>query len=245
MTKISARRDGRILCYLLSGSLMLLLGFSASAAKGKRRLEIPEGSVGIVAYGSLISQQSFEGSLGRKYEGQVHEVHLRGYERVWTCVRPWNDPRTAAAGGAKIRAYLLRGDERVPVLGAAELDLQPKKKGRINGLLYLITDEELLKLDKREWGYRRADVSDRIEEFRFGDRKVYVYEGLPRPSASPAADQGTYVLIKEFLDLVTGACDARGKDFREDFDRSTTPCSYPVVSFKDIVREKDGVSRSW
>jgi hypothetical protein len=245
MTEKAARRKSSILCYLLSGSLMFFLGFSVSAAKGKRRLEIPKGFVGIVAYGSLISLQSFEGSLGHKYEGQVHEVHLRGYERVWTCVRPWNDPQTAAAGGPKIRAYLLRGDERVPILGAAELDLQPKKKGTINGLLYLITDEELLKLDKREWGYRRADVSDKIEEFRFGDGKVYVYEGLPRSPASPAADQGTYVLIKEFFDLVTGACDARGKGFREDFDRSTRPCSYPVVSFKDIVREKESISRSW
>jgi hypothetical protein len=239
MTETTTRRNGRILCCLLTGSLMLILGLSASAAKGKPTLPIPKGFVGIVAYGSLISLPSFEGSLGHKYQGQVHEVHLRGYERVWTCVRPWNDPQTASAGGPKIRAYLLRGDERVPVLGAAELDLQPKKKGTINGLLYLITEEDLLKLDKREWGYRRADVSGRIEEFRFGDGKVYVYEGLPRSPASPAADHGTYVLIKEFLDLVTGACDARGKGFREDFDRSTRPCPYPVVSFKDIVREKE------
>jgi len=38
--------------------------------------------------------------------------------------------------------------------------------------------------------------------------------------------------------MVTGACDAKGKDFRADFDGTTRPCAYPVVSYKDIVWEK-------
>jgi hypothetical protein len=45
-------------------------------------------------------------------------------------------------------------------------------------------------------------------------------------------------LIKEFIDLVIGACDLRGKDFREEFDKSTKPCAFPVLSYKSIVWEK-------
>ena len=112
------------------------------------------------------------------------------------------------------------------------------RKGRINGILYLITDEELVRLDKREQGYRRVDVTDRVEELRFQGGKVYVYEGLPRSPVAASADRGTYVLIKEFRDLVAGACDLRGKEFREEFDRSTTSCDFPILSYKDIVREK-------
>jgi len=177
-------------------------------------------------------------TLGHTYNGPNYEVHLRGYERVWTCVRPFNDPKAIAAGAKKIDVYFLRDTERVPVIGAAELNIYPKKEGWINGVLYLITNEELLSLDKRERGYRRVDVTDRIEEFRFRGGKVYVYEGLPGSPVASSADKGTYILIKEFFDLVTGACDLRGKKFRDDFDKSTRPCAFPVLSYKNIVQEE-------
>jgi len=40
--------------------------------------------------------------------------------------------------------------------------------------------------------------------------------------------------------MVIGACDAIGKEFREEFDSSTGPCSCPIVSFADIVWKKAG-----
>jgi len=225
-------------------TLFILAQFSFSmlmfgcAANRMTTLDIPEGFVGIVAYGSLISLPSMEKTLGHKYDGPIHEVHLKGYERMWICVRPFNDPQAIAAGAEKIDVHFLRDGECVPVIGAAELNIYPQKKGRINGILYLITDEELLSLDKREHGYRRVDATDRIEEFRFRGGKVYVYEGLPGAPVTSSADKGTYILIKEFRDLVTGACDLKGKEFRDEFDKSTKSCEFPVLSYKDIVWEK-------
>jgi hypothetical protein len=214
---------------------LFLSSFFACAAKRKNTIDIPEGSAGIIAYGSLISLPSMEQTLGHKYNNPLYKVHLRGYERVWTCVRPFNDPQAIAAGVEKIDAYFLRDTERVPIIGTAELNIYPKKKGWINGILYLITDEELISIDKRERGYRRVDVTDRIEEFRFRGGKVYVYEGFPESPVAFSADKGAYILIKEFLDMVTGACDLRGKDFRDEFDKSTRPCAFPVLSYKNVV----------
>jgi hypothetical protein len=110
--------------------------------------------------------------------------------------------------------------------------------GRINGILYLITNEELISLDKKERCYRRVDVTDRIEEFRSRGGKVYVYEGLPRSPVASSADKGAHILIKEFLDLVTGALDLRGKAFRDEFDKSTKPHAFPILSYKNIVWEE-------
>jgi len=230
-----ARRDSGMVL-----GILLLFWSSAYglAAKGKSMLEIPEGSVGIFAYGSLISLASMEETLRHKYDGPIHEVHLEGYERLWACVRPFNDPQAIAAGARKIDAYFRRGAERVPISGAAELNIYHKKNDRINGILYLITNEELLNLDKRERGYRREDVTGQIEEFRFRGGRVYVYEGLPSSPAATAADKCTIILIKEFLDLVTAACDSRGKDFCAEFDKSTKPPAFPVLSYQDIVWEK-------
>lgn len=223
-----------VLCVLM----LSLSSLSGCMKKAKRVLEIPRGSAGIVAYGSLISLPSLEQTLGHPYNGPIHEVRLGGYERMWTCVRPFNDPQAIAAGAPRIDVHFLRDGERVPIVGAAELNIYAKKKGRINGILYLITDEELMRLDKREQGYRRVDVTDRIVDFRFRGGKVYVYEGLPRPPVAASADKGIHILIKEFRDLVEGACDLRGKEFREEFDRTTMPCDFPILSYKDIVREK-------
>lgn len=228
----------RYLGIFLAILILFWLAVFGLAAKGKSILEIPEGSVGIIAYGSLVSLPSMEETLKHKYNGQSYEVHLRGYERLWACIRPFNDPQAIAAGAKKIEAYFLRNTERVPVSGAAELNVYPSKKGRINGILYLLTNEELRSLDKRERGYQRADVTDKIEEFRFRGGRVYVYKGLPGSPAAPSADKGAYILIKEFLDLVTGACDLRGKVFRDEFDRSTKAHAFPVLSYKNIVWEK-------
>ena len=238
MTTRAVLFDKAVLAFSLGLAVLFLIGIPDSAAKGKSTLEMPKGFAGIVAYGSLISLPSMEQTLGHKYEGPIHEVHLAGYERVWTCVRPFDSPQAGAAGAKKIEAYLLRNTERVPVLGTAELNLYPKNKGRINGILYLVTDAELRKFDQREWGYRRADVTDRIEEFRFRGGRVYVYESPSGSPPAPSAEKGTYVLIKEFLDLVTGACDARGREFRNEFDKSTRPCAYPTVSYNDIIWDR-------
>lgn len=223
---------GSILCL----SVLFLCCISVSAAKRKSTIEIPTGSAGIVAYGSLISLPSMEQTLGHKYQGPINQIHLTGYEREWICVRPFNDPRANRAEDAKrIDAFFLRGGERVPITGAAELNIHPKRKGRINAILYLISDADLISLDKREWGYRRMDVTDKIEEFQFRGGKVYVYEGIPERTDGPPAKKGTYILIKEFADQVSGACDALGKNFRDEFDKSTRSCAYQVVSYKEIV----------
>jgi hypothetical protein len=224
----------------LSLGLLMLFLFSMSvcAAKRKSTIEIPEGSAGIVAYGSLMSLPSMEQTLGHKYQGPMHQIHLAGYERAWTCVRPFNDPRGNPMDIKRIVAFFSRGHERVPIAGTAELNIYPKKKGRLNAIFYLISNADVIAFDKREWGYRRVDVTDKIEEFKFRGGKVYVYEGVPGRAEGSSIEKGTYVLIQEFADLVTGACDSIGKDFRDEFDRSTRPCAYQVVSYQEIVWEK-------
>ena len=232
MTEKETSSNKIILRLSIGLSVLFLSCISGSAEKRKNTLEIPVGSGGIVAYGSLMSLPSMEQTLGHKYEGPIHQVHLMGYERAWTCVRPISE------GSRKIDASYLSGTERVPFTGAAELNIYPKDKAWINGILYMVTDEELARLDKRERGYRRVDVTGRIEEFDFRGGKVYVYEGLPAPPDGPLPDKGTYILIKEFFDMVTGACDTLGKEFRDEFDSSTRPCAYPVVPYDKITWEK-------
>jgi hypothetical protein len=232
------KKNDSLTASLLGISLSVLMLFLSStsgfAAKRKSTMEIPEGSSGMIGYGTLISLQSMEQTLGHRYEGSVHQVHLTGYERAWTCLRPNRvPPQEAAAGIEKITYFFFRDNERVPFIGDVQLNIHPKRKGRINCILYLITNEEFLRFDIREHGYQRVDVTDKIEEFNFQGGKVYVYEALP---AQP--EKGKYILIKEWVDQVASACDSIGKDFRREFDKSTKPCAYEVVPLEKIIWEK-------
>ena len=206
-------------------SVLFLSCITVSCAKRKSTIEIPEGSAGIVAYGSLMSLLSMEQTLGHKYGGPINPIHLTGYKRAWECLRPYE-------------AFFLRGKDRVPISGCVELNIHPKTRGRINAILYLISNAEMISLDKREWGYRRVDVTDKIEEFQFRGGRVYVYEGLPERRNAFLTKKGTYILMKELVDLLARACDTIGKNFRDEFDKSMWPCNYEIVRSKNIVWEE-------
>ncbi|HUU05661.1 MAG TPA: hypothetical protein VMZ49_07265 [Patescibacteria group bacterium] len=219
-------------------SILFLLSAAGSAAESKSTIEIREGMAGMIGYGTLMSLSSLEQTLGHRYEGQVYQVHVRDYIRGWALRRPLNGPQANAADAKKFDACFLRNDERVPFEGMVNLNVYPEKNGRMNCILYLLPEADLLNVDKREWGYKRVDVTERIEEHEFSGGRVYLYEGLPEHADTAAADPGKYILIKEYVDQVTMACDAIGKDFRAEFDKSTRPVAYQVISFRAIIWKK-------
>ena len=226
---------------MIVGFLALIVSFfpaAGTAAEGKSIIEIREGMAGMIGYGTLMSLSSLEQTLGHKYEGQAYPVHVMGYVRGWAFRRPLNDPQANPATAKKIDACFLRNDERVPFEGMVNLNVYPEKNGRMNCILYVLSEEDLLKVDKREWGYKRVDVTDRIEEYEFSGGRVYIYEGLPEHPDTAAADPGKYIIIKEYVDQVIAACDGIGREYSAEFESSTRPVAYPVVSFQTIIWEK-------
>jgi hypothetical protein len=194
----------------------------------------------MVGYGTLMSTPSLEQTLGHPYGGQAYKVHVRDYLRAWALRCPNNDPQASPAASGKIDAYFLRDGERIPFDGMVNLNIYPLKNARINGILYFLSGEDLAKIDKRERGYKRVDITDRIDEYDFSGGRIYIYEGLPEHPDVSAADPQKYVIIKEYIDAVTQACDHIGKDFRVEFDRSTKPPAHPVISFQTIVWNRPG-----
>jgi len=226
---------------MIVGFVALILSFFSGAgiaAESRSTIEIREGMAGMIGYGTLMSLSSLEQTLGHKYEGQAYPVHVRDYVRGWAFRRPLNDPQANPATAQKTDACFLRNDERVPFEGMVNLNVYPEENGRMNCILYVLSEEDLLKVDKRERDYQRVDVTDRIEEYKFSGGRVYIYEGLPEHPDTAAADPGKYLLIKEYVDQVTEACDGIGKEFRAEFERSTRPVAFPIVSFQAIIWEK-------
>lgn len=224
-----------LLCLTVSLIIMLISSVSLMAEDMKKTIEIKPGMAGLVAYGTLMSKQDLEKTLGHKFEGQTDQVHLMDYVRGWALRRPLNDPQASTTDAARISASFLSDGKQIPFSGMINLNVYPEKNGRMNAVLYLLTEVDFLKLDKREDGYERRDVTEKIEEYDFSSGRVYVYEGLPEHPSTAAADPKEYIIVKDYIDQVTRACDVIGETFGAEFKKSTRPIAYRIVPFKDII----------
>jgi hypothetical protein len=235
------KKDFRVKSFFKIGFsffFLFLSSISFSTEINENTLEIKEGLVGIIGYGTLMSLQSMEQTLGHKYEGPIYQVHLKDYIRGWEYRRPNNDPQSDATEAFKIDAYFLQNNKKIHFSGTVNLNIYSKNNSKINCMLYLITNEDLPRIDKRERGYTRVDVTDKIDEYLVTRGQIYVYEGFPEHPNTSSSEPEKYIIIKEYVDQVIRVCDGIGKNFRIEFDKSTRPPIYPIVSFEKIVWEK-------
>lgn len=221
-----------------SALLLFLMSSPCFAAGNKSTIEIQKGSAGMIGYGTLMALKSMEQTLGRSYQGPIYQVHLQEYIRGWALLRPFKDPQAGSAETPQIDAHFLQNKNPVPICGMVSLNIYPQKESRINCILYRIDEGDLLKFDKRERGYQRVDVTDKIEEYRITGGRVYVYVGPADQPLGAASGPGKYIIVREYVEQVTGACDGIGRGFRAEFDRSTRPYAYPIVPFAQIVWKK-------
>jgi hypothetical protein len=101
--------------------------------------------------------------------------------------------------------------------------------------LYLISKEDFIKFDKREVGYERIDVTDRVEEYYITGGKVYLYQQTPNYYDKSFLNMNKFILIKDYVDFITKACDSIGENFRIEFDKSTLQPSYQIVPSQKIA----------
>jgi hypothetical protein len=222
----------KILKFLISALILSLISPSCLTNK-KKSIEIKEGHVGIIGYGSLMSLKSFEQTLGRKYTDSIYQVHLRDYLRQWSYFQPINDPKSNPNNDLKYYGFILQNTDTIPFEGIVNLNLSPKEKSIINCILYQITTDDLIKFDNRESGYQKVDVADKIDEYSFKGGKVYAY--IHFPDSQSKFDETKYILIKDLVDLITEACDSFSMNFRKEFDNSTLTYSGQIISYQNTI----------
>jgi hypothetical protein len=205
--------------YILFIPLFFLM--FCSSVENKKTIIIKKGFVGMVGYGTLMSLRSIEQTLGYKYQDSIYQVHLMGYVRAWSYFRPINDPQNASKDRTKYYGFIV----------------QDKDTLAFDGILYFITEKELSEFDRREFGYHRVDVTNKIEEYNFTGGKVYVYQHFLQPRDKSMADN-KYILIKDYMDFITSICDSMGKNYRTEFDKSTVAPTSQIVPYEKIVWKK-------
>ncbi|MBF4983453.1 gamma-glutamylcyclotransferase [Nonlabens mediterrranea] len=206
--------------------LIALLFVSCDKQASKTIINIDDNKIGIIGYGSLMSKNSMERTLNRSYNDSVYIVHLQNYQRAWNHVRSMD--------ALSNDLFYINKKDTIPFKNELALNIEESKNDRLNCVLFFISPEELKEFDKREFGYKRIDVTDRIEEFEISGTNVYAYQ---------AEENHTYVYQKNdntflpdfYVNTVINACDSIGKVFREEFESSTRPYdNNKVISPSDV-----------
>jgi len=119
----------------------------------------------LVGYGTLLHKGSLGRTIGRGQAGEkpMTPVIVRGYKRLFN-LRPTHYENSHKLGGK-------------PIENAA-MNVEPCENGRLNGLAFPVTDEELESLDERERYYHREQTTvyafDTHE--RIGRAHLYISE---------------------------------------------------------------------
>jgi hypothetical protein len=216
----------RILSLTIAG-LTLLSAFCN--AQQKETLRIKEGYAGMVGYGSLMSLKSMESTLGYQYNDSAYIIHLNGFVRAWTSYRLFNDPKAGDSKKPEFTAYIIEDSDSIPFDGIVQLNVEYQENSKINCILYILSDEDIINFDKREFGYERVDVTDKVEEYSILGGKVYVYQQVPGYYDTSVINLNKFILIEDYVNMITKACDEFGENFRMEFDKTTLPPSSQVV----------------
>ena len=173
-------------------SIIVLLG---SCSQAKKTIQIDEDKVGMIGYGSLMSLQSMEESLGREYLDSTYIVHVAGYEREWTYIRRNDDPRSGPEAG-EYKGFHFHQNDMVPFYKTISLNISENKNSPINCILYLISKKDLELFDKREIGYKRIDVTQSIQEYEIKNGKAYTYMATPEYTKGADFDSASDIIEK-------------------------------------------------
>lgn len=171
-------------------------------------LRLITGQTALVGYGSLLSRSSLEGTLGRSYTGLFLQCTVRGWRRTWDAAMP-------------NRKFYAEGVEgRITPRAILYLNVKRDPSTDINGILFVVNQDELAAYDRRESIYERVDVRSDLD-VKIEGGQIYMYVCRPEyciahsHSPADAAVRATYLQIIEqgLLDF--------DQEFRQHYEKST------------------------
>jgi cation transport regulator ChaC len=170
----------------------------------------------VFGYGSLVSPVSFGATLGRSLTvgDDFHYAVLAGFGRRWNY------------GVGHATGTFGQAEYHIVALGVVD-----SAGEAANGVVGWVTDDELVRLDRREVDYDRVDVTDLIETSVAVKGRVETY--VPKPESVARyeryRDTRTGAVEQRYWDLVAGAFAAFGLAERRRYLDTTPPPDVPVL----------------
>lgn len=182
----------------------------------RAHIDIGKGEVGLFGYGSLLLLSSMERTLGRPYRRQRHPCHIKGWRRTWDSIYP------------NQRYYFMNANgNRCFPKNILYLNVTPAED-LLNGVVYVISSDDLADYDKREAVYSRIDIRDALSDAD-ANGPVWMYVGLPEYVLRRPAAREEAAVRRTYVGIVESGLHELGPAFREAYTSSSDPVPEPNV----------------
>ena len=185
---------------------------------GRTVIRLKDGEHALFGYGSLLSTESLERTLRRRYTGPFAVSGLNGWRRTWDVAMP--DDRFQ---------YQERDGEWVVPERTLYLNIRPMEGSSINGVLFVVRDAELKAYDAREWIYDRVAVNDQLEDLRVEGGMAWAYVAKPEYLMDPPESPRLGAVRKTYLDFLSEGHRRLGMEFERRYYASTEPVPQHLV----------------
>ncbi len=173
-----------------------------------------------------MSQRSIAQTVGRSFinaEGPF-EAALRGWKRTW------NKPTFRSAHLGRVLRYT-DGTEFTGVTVALGL-IPSNAKDTCIGAVYRVSEDDLGRLDRREQGYERIDVSTHVS-WAEKQESAHVITYVPRPEISAQLQtalsaNASVVVMKNYLEIIKDGFRELGEAALDQYQATTPKPPWPV-----------------
>lgn len=178
----------------------------------------------VVGYGSLLSIASLEKTLGRSYTRPLLTCELEGWRRRWNVAMP-------------NRSFVFHdGGRWVTPEKIVYLNVEPDAGARLNGVLFVVTSEELAQFDRREWIYDRVDVRHQLADVRVEGGAAWAYTAKPEHVVERPVSPAQTAIRRTYLDILDQGHRDLGVAFTERYAATTEPVP-PGLVIDDVRRD--------
>jgi cation transport regulator ChaC len=191
----------------------------------KSTIQLYDDEVAVFGYGSLLAVTSLEQTLQRPYDGPFVACSVEGWRRSWEVTMPNQTFYTETKFGRFYPQSILY------------LNVQAQAGILLNGVLFVISVEELKAMDQREWIYNREVITDQLCGISVAGGDAYMYVAKPEYIMTNVKSPAIAAIRATYLQILETGLSQLGQSFRKAYNRSSDPVPQHLV-ITDIRDER-------
>lgn len=174
-----------------------------------KTIKLKSGDTAIVGYGSLFSIESITRTLRRKYKDVFIHCGLKGWRRSWDVAMP------------NRAYYYTEGEERIYPQRILYLNVRPDLESQINGVLFVVKEDELKAMHDREWIYNPVEVTSDLTGVRVEGGEAFIYSGRNEYIAETVKSTRDAAIRASYLQDIVNALQYNDPLFRSMYEPTT------------------------
>ena len=167
------------------------------------------GEVAVVGYGSLLSREIVEQTLGHDYDGPFILCHVSGWRRSWDITMP------------NAAFYYVEQGRRVYPSRILYLNVRRDLSTLMNCAVFVVGPEERDAMNGREWIFDPTVITSDLRGVSIEGGDAVMYVGKPDHALPSSESNRDVVLRRSFLRTLFGVLDAGGPTVRDEWHRTT------------------------